>query len=83
MKKLKIKKNYFDTFKCGPQTNLKQLFCLITQSQKSLPAYTAHTLANLKNLIFYFSPQVPYLPKLHDIKIIKIEEIENLTLEHF
>ncbi len=32
----------------GPQRNLKQLFLVLTQSQKSLLAYTAHTLAKIK-----------------------------------
>jgi hypothetical protein len=32
----------------GPQRNLKQLFLVLTQSQKSLLADTAHTLAKIK-----------------------------------
>jgi hypothetical protein len=35
MKKAK-KKNYFVTFKGTPQSNLKQLFFVLSQSQKSL-----------------------------------------------
>jgi hypothetical protein len=39
----------FLTPSSGPQRNLKQLFFLVlTQSQKSLLAYTAHTLAKIK-----------------------------------
>jgi hypothetical protein len=52
----------------GPQRNLKQLFLVLTQSQKSLLAYTAHTLAKTKWYVscphekknFYFIPKVPY-----------------------
>ncbi len=32
----------------GPQRNLNQLFLVLTQSQKSLLAYTMHTLAKIK-----------------------------------
>jgi hypothetical protein len=32
----------------GPQRNLKQLFLVLTQSQKSLLAYTVHRLAKIK-----------------------------------
>jgi hypothetical protein len=32
----------------GPQGNLKQLFFVLTQSQKSMPAYAAQTLAKIK-----------------------------------
>jgi hypothetical protein len=44
--KVKIKKAIL-TRSSGPQRNLKQLLVL-TQSKKSLPAYTAHTLAKIK-----------------------------------
>jgi hypothetical protein len=47
MKKLKIKKAIL-THSSGPQTNLKQLFFVITQSQKLLPAYTGHLPAKIK-----------------------------------
>jgi hypothetical protein len=47
MKKVKNKKAIL-THSSGPQINIKQLFYVITQSQKSLPAYTAYTLAKIK-----------------------------------
>ncbi len=66
MKKVKNKKNYFDTFK-WTSSKSETTFCVITQSKKSLLAYTAHTLAKIKRYLSglnkiknYFSPQVPY-----------------------
>jgi hypothetical protein len=69
MKKVKIQKSYFDTFKSsGPQGNLKQLFFVLTQSQKSMPAKAAHTLAKIKWYVsgphlkknnFLFQPSSP------------------------
>jgi hypothetical protein len=70
MKKVKNQKKTILTPSSGPQRNLKQLFLVLAQSEKTLREYTAHTLAKIKWYIsgphfkkfnFYFSPQVPYL----------------------
>jgi hypothetical protein len=85
MKKVKNQKSYFDTFKWTSKES-EQLFFMLTQSQKPLPAYTAHTLAkiklyvsgpNLQKIIFFSVPKSPTYRHF-----IKIEEIENLTLGH-
>jgi hypothetical protein len=67
----------------GPQRNVKQLFLVLTQSEKSLLAYTAHTQAKKKWYVsgphLKISPQIPFLQRLYDIKIIKVEEIKSHT----
>ena len=77
----------------SPQRNLKQLFLVLTQSKKSLSAYTAHTITRIKwhisnqsvkkKLFFNSSPKVAYLQRLYSVKIPKTEAIENLTLGTF
>jgi hypothetical protein len=47
LKKVKIEKAMFDTFNWTSGI-LKQLFFVLTQSQKLLSAYTAHTLTRRK-----------------------------------
>jgi hypothetical protein len=91
MKKVKNQKKLFWHIQVDLKQNWNNFFYVITQSQKSLPAYTAHTLAEIKWYVsgpslkknnFLFQPPSPLHKTLHDIKIIKIEEIENLTLGH-
>jgi hypothetical protein len=47
MKKLKIQEKDIFTHSSGPQGNLKQLFFVLTQSQKSLLVLTAHMLVKM------------------------------------
>ncbi len=69
-KKWKLQKSYFDTFKWTSKESETAFFGAITQSQKSLPAYTALRIVkiklyksgpNLKKLIYLFHPWSPYL----------------------
>ncbi len=85
--KVKIEKAMFDTFNWTSGI-LNQVFFVLTQSQKLLSAYTAHTLTRIKwhvsvkKLIFNFIPKVAYLQRLYGVKITQIEAIENPTLSH-
>jgi hypothetical protein len=65
---------------------------VLTQSKKSLSAYTAHTITRIKwhisnqsvkKVISNSSPKVAYLQRLYSVKIPKTEAIENLTLGTF
>jgi hypothetical protein len=64
MKKEKNQKSYFDTFKLTSKESETIFFFVLTQSQKSLLAYTAHTLAKIKctdnkeNLIFLIHKEI-------------------------
>jgi hypothetical protein len=69
MKKVKIQKKHFDTFKWTSE-NLKQLyFCSNSKSKIVASVDGAYASKNkmvciwptFKKIIFYFSPQVPYL----------------------
>jgi hypothetical protein len=48
MKKVKIQKSYFVTFKWTSGGYETTIFFALTQSQKSLPVQAAHTLAKIK-----------------------------------
>ena len=48
MKKVKIQKSYFDTFKWTSGESETTFFLVLTQSEKSLLVYTVHTLAKIK-----------------------------------
>ncbi len=89
MKQVKNQKSYLDTLKWTSMESEKTFFLVLTQSEKSLLAYTAHTLAKIKCYVsgthkkkILFLPSSPLPIETLCIKIIKIEEIENLTLGH-
>jgi hypothetical protein len=59
MKKGKIQKSYFDTFKWTSGESETTFFCSNSYASKDKMVRIWATF--LKKLIFYFSPQVPYL----------------------
>jgi hypothetical protein len=91
MKKVKIQKSYFDTFKWTSGGSERNFFCANSKSKIVVSvdgAYAskdkmARIWPTLKKNYFLFQPSTPLpIETLHAIKIIKIEEMKNLTLGH-